>query len=201
MRWVWWLGFGVIGAGGVYLAWRSIAAAQASVPAGGGVPVSSSVFPPVAPSGAALDAISGQGVRSVSPAGIVAIQGHEGLNLTAYPDAGGYSIGYGHFGASAGETISQSQADDFFAADLQNVEAAINDHVTVPLDQGQYDALADFVFNVGAGAFAGSTLLRLLNSGDYAGAAGQFQAWKYSGGQVVASLVARRTDETQEFDG
>jgi lysozyme len=44
----------------------------------------------------------------------------------------------------------------------------------VPLQQGQYDAIADFIYNEGVAHFAGSTLLQKLNAGDYAGAAGEF---------------------------
>lgn len=55
------------------------------------------------------------------------------------------------------------------------------------------------VFNVGSGNFATSTMLKLLNAGDYAGAAAQFDRWDYSAGVQVAGLLSRRQDETQEF--
>ena len=69
----------------------------------------------------------------------------------------------------------------------------------VPLTQGEFDALTDFVFNCGCGAFAGSTMLRLLNAGDYQSAAGQFDLWDHAGGQVVAGLLRRREAETREL--
>lgn len=204
MEWGRVLFWGALVAGGGYLAYRAISSASAAALPGSAA-VSTLSFPPAAPAAATVDAVAGQGVNSVSDAGAWAIKLHETgdgqARLTAYPDASGYSIGFGHFGATAGETISADQAEQLFEADLQTAESAIAAHVTVALDQGQYDALADFVFNVGAGAFASSTLLRLLNAGDYAGAAGQFSQWKYSGGQVVAALVQRRADETGEFDG
>ena len=63
----------------------------------------------------------------------------------------------------------------------------------------EFDALVDFAFNCGCGAFAGSTLLKLLNAGDYPGAAAQFDVWDHASGKVVAGLLRRREAETQEF--
>ena len=53
--------------------------------------------------------------------------------------------------------------------------------------------------NAGQGNFANSTMLRLLNSGDYDGAAAQFDRWSYAGGQQIAGLLRRRPAETAEF--
>ncbi|WP_322092905.1 glycoside hydrolase family protein [Paraburkholderia bannensis] len=54
-------------------------------------------------------------------------------------------------------------------------------------------------YNICVGAFGSSTLLRLLNSGDRAGAAAQFAVWNKSGGVVVSGLAARRKRETDLF--
>jgi len=69
----------------------------------------------------------------------------------------------------------------------------------VAVTQDQYDALADFVFNVGIPHFASSTLLRLLNAGDYKGAQAEFARWTRSGSQVLTGLVTRRTAEANLF--
>jgi lysozyme len=74
----------------------------------------------------------------------------------------------------------------------------------VPLTQNQFDALVDFAYNAGAANLRSSTLLRLLNSGDYAGASGQFIRWNKatSNGQLIVlpGLTRRRTAEAQLFN-
>jgi lysozyme len=65
--------------------------------------------------------------------------------------------------------------------------------------QGQYDALVSFTYNEGAGRLQSSTLLKVLNAGDYAGAAGQFGVWVCGGGVKLPGLVARREAEAALF--
>jgi lysozyme len=67
------------------------------------------------------------------------------------------------------------------------------------ITQSQFDAMVDFCFNAGRGNFLQSTLLRKLNSGDFAGAAAQFALWVHAGGEVVAGLVRRRKAEADLF--
>jgi lysozyme len=43
-------------------------------------------------------------------------------------------------------------------------------------------------------------MLKLLNAGDYQGAAEQFDAWDHAGGKVVAGLLRRRQIETNDFE-
>lgn len=153
-----------------------------------------------------VDAItSALSAMGASQAGREAIEHLEGgMKLTAYPDppgSGRYSIGIGHAGAHAGQVITTAQGWQFFDDDIAAVEHTINDLVKVPLSQGQYDALADFIFNEGVGHFETSTLLKLLNAGDYAGAAAQLPRWDYAGGQVNEDLEARRAQDQQEFQG
>jgi lysozyme len=126
----------------------------------------------------------------------------EGCNLNAYQDqVGVWTIGYGHTGADVtpGLTITQDQAQDLLAQDVGKAAACVNNTVTVELSQDEYDALVDFVFNLGVGAFTGSTLLRDLNAGDISDAATQFDAWDHAGGNVVAGLLRRREAETALF--
>ena len=82
---------------------------------------------------------------------------------------------------------------------MDNAEAAINGRVTVPLTQPQFDALVSFVFNVGAGAFRKSTLLKKLNAGDYAEATAEFPRWVKGGGKTLPGLVVRRAAEMLLF--
>lgn len=137
-----------------------------------------------------------------SQSGLKMTEQFEACRLDAYQDMKGiWTVGYGHTGPDVypGLSITALQAEQFLLNDIQSAVNCVNSLVTVALTQGQFDALTDFVFNCGCGAFAGSTMLRLLNAGDYQGAAGQFDLWDHAGGQVVAGLLRRREAETQEF--
>ena len=137
-----------------------------------------------------------------SKTGLALTERFEGCRLEAYRDvAGVLTIGYGHTGPDVyeGQTCTQQQAMAWLILDTQTAVQAVNDLVQIQLNQGEFDALVDFVFNLGIGAFARSTLLRLLNADDIAGAADQFALWDHAGGQVVAGLLRRRLAEKQEF--
>jgi lysozyme len=140
---------------------------------------------------------------SYSPRGLALTKSHEGCKLTAYHDAvGRLTIGWGHTGPEVipGLVWTQQQADEALASDASKAASSVNGLVTVPLNQNQFDALVDFVFNLGAGRLQNSTLLRLLNAGDYSGAALQFKRWIYGGSVVLDGLVARRADEMALFN-
>jgi lysozyme len=126
----------------------------------------------------------------------------EGCSLTAYQDSAGYwTLGYGHrTGVTQGMTCTQAQAETWLMEDLQWAVSVVQNQVLVPLTQGEFDALVDFVFNAGSGNFASSTMLRMLNAGNFAGAADQFARWDLAGGQVVAGLLRRRVAEEGEFN-
>lgn len=132
------------------------------------------------------------------------IKKHEGLRLKAYPDpaSGGvpWTIGWGHTrNVHKGDTCTEAEAEHFIDEDMGDAFACIDHSVTVPLDYRQRDALCSFVFNVGCGAFQKSTLLRLLNAGDYTGAAAQFPRWNKAAGKVMPGLVKRRGEERALF--
>ncbi|MCY1340603.1 Lysozyme RrrD [compost metagenome] len=137
-----------------------------------------------------------------SDTGLALIQDFEGLRLTAYRDSVGVlTIGYGHTGAdvTSGLTIDRAEAERLLRDDLHDAEKAIGTLVRVPLSQGQFDALASFVFNLGSGNLQCSTLLRKLNAKDYAGAADEFPRWNKAGGKVLAGLTRRRAAERALF--
>jgi lysozyme len=138
----------------------------------------------------------------LSPAGEALIKSFEKLDLTAYQDQGGvWTIGWGHTPATDGQICTVDQAESWFLADTAGACRAVNTFVDVAMAQGQFDALVSFVFNVGAGNFHGSTLLRLLNGGDMAGAADQFLVWNKIGGAISDGLSRRRTAERAMFLG
>jgi lysozyme len=141
-------------------------------------------------------------VFSYSPLGLAMTKSFEGLRLTAYTDvAGVWTIGYGHTGPEvhAGLVWTQAEADAGLLFDMAEDVACVNRAVTVAITQNKFDALADFAFNAGRGAFLLSTLLRLLNAGDIAGAGAQFGLWVHAGGVVEPGLVRRRKAEATMF--
>ena len=136
--------------------------------------------------------------------GLALTESSEGVRLSAYQDSVGvWTIGYGHTkGVSAGMTCSLPQAEQWLLQDVQECVDHINQDVTVKLTQGQFDALVDFSFNLGIGALERSTLLKMVNAGDFSGAAKQFPLWDKAGGKVVEGLFKRReADETMFCEG
>lgn len=136
--------------------------------------------------------------------GIALTEHFEGCELRAYPDPGTgnipWTIGYGHTkGVRQGMVCSQAQAEQWLLEDVASAEDSINRVVKVPLTQASFDALVDFTFNVGIGRLITSTLLKKLNSGDYAGAADEFKKWDIAGGKVMSGLLARRLAEAGMF--
>lgn len=138
-----------------------------------------------------------------SDAGLGMITRLEGEVLRVYKDPVGIpTIGVGHVvrpGESFPNGITKEESRELLRKDVAIAEDAVNDAVKVPLSQDQFDALVSFTFNVGTGALRKSTLLRLLNQGDYQGAADQFPKWRMAGGKVLQGLVNRRKAERQTF--
>lgn len=136
-------------------------------------------------------------------AGFKLTETFEGLSLTSYWDSTGkvWTIGYGHTGREiiGGLTWTQAMCEDALAKDIFFAERVVNNLVTVSLNQHQFDALVDFVYNAGAGNFAKSTLLALVNKGDFAGADLEFTRWVYSGNRILGGLVTRRKGEAELF--
>jgi len=133
------------------------------------------------------------------------IQGEEGLSLKAYEDHG-LAIGYGSHvpGIDGDTTCTQIQALFWLIQKLDEICKGINNLVNVSLAQCQFDALCSFCYNLGVGAFEGSTMLRLLNEGAYGLAAAEFPRWDKihdDQGNVVVSadLRTRRLKEQAMF--
>ena len=145
-------------------------------------------------------------VTQLSLAGIDLIGNFEGLKLQAYHDSAGVcTIGYGTTVYPNGVPVqpndqcSIEQARSFMHHDLARFEKAVSSSVKVPLTQNQFDALVSLTYNIGAGAFKNSTLLKLLNQGDYVGASHQFDVWIKARGQTLQGLVNRRAVEKAYF--
>jgi lysozyme len=138
---------------------------------------------------------------SYSQQGLALTEKFEGCRLSAYQDSVGvWTIGYGHTkGVKEGATCTLEEAQQWLQEDVEMAVKDVNQHLEVDVNQGEFDAMVDFTFNLGCGAFNGSTLLRLVNSGDLANAANEFEKWDHAGGKVVAGLLRRRLAEKEEF--
>jgi lysozyme len=144
--------------------------------------------------------------------GLDLIKSFEGLRLKAYLDVKGVpTIGYGHThgitqaDVDKGRTCTESQADQWLREDIESAEDAILRHVDVALRQCEHEALVSLIFNIGAAAFATSTLRTKLNEGDKLGAACEFTRWNkvtLKGKKTpLDSQTARRTRELAHFLG
>jgi lysozyme len=137
----------------------------------------------------------------LSPEGVEFIQQWEGCKLSSYLDTGDvWTVGYGHTeGVYPGMTISQEDATALLMEDIFPAESAVNQYVSVEINQHQVDALISFVFNVGVSAFKNSTLLKLINQGDYLRAADELLRWCYDNGTKIQGLANRREAERELF--
>ena len=135
--------------------------------------------------------------------GLALIKKFEGLELEAYKCAAGvWTIGYGHTkDVQPGDVWSESHADHMLEVELEEFEAYINDNVTAPLSQNQFDALVSWVYNLGPANLKASTMLKVLNSGDYEGVPAQIKRWNKAGGKVLEGLIRRRKAEALLFVG
>lgn len=133
------------------------------------------------------------------------IKASEGFRPSTYLDVNGMpTIGYGHclvHPESFPNGIDEPQATRLLLADVLDAEKAVLRMVKVPLTQGQFDALVDFVYNLGSGRLHGSTLLADINAGRLDEAAEQILLWDHVGKEENPGLKARRQAEYELFTG
>ena len=117
-----------------------------------------------------------------------------------------WTIGYGAIWGLDGKRVTEDhpdideeQANQLLKRDVRNSEVAVLRQIKVTLDDGQFDALCSFVFNLGSGSLQSSTLKRKINRGDYIGAADEFPRWVYAGGRKLKGLIKRRNHERLMF--
>jgi lysozyme len=154
----------------------------------------------------------------ISENGLELLKQWEGFKLEVYKDSAGLpTIGVGHLITKSEQAsgnivingspiayaggLTDQQVLDLLAQDVAPAEKAVNGGVKAGLNQNQFDALVSFTFNVGAGAFTSSTLLKVLNQGQYDAVPDQLRRWTRAGGQVVQGLVNRRENEIKLWNG
>ena len=127
----------------------------------------------------------------MSAKGLARLSAEEGLRLKPYEDSAGHAtIGVGHLihhgpVTAADNTrfagFTRAAALALLARDVRARELFVDDVVKVALNQNEFDALVSLVFNIGTGAFKGSTVLRRLNAGNRRGAADAILMWTVGG--------------------
>ncbi|QHD66809.1 glycoside hydrolase family protein [Sphingobium yanoikuyae] len=137
--------------------------------------------------------------------GLGLIRQFEGCRLSAYlcpakvPTIGWGFTTWNGKKVQLGQKITQAEADAALIKGYDAYEAQVRALVKVPVSANQLGALVSFAFNVGVGALRSSTLLKMLNAGNYAGAAQQFARWDKASGRVLAGLTKRRAAEAALF--
>lgn len=137
--------------------------------------------------------------RRINEEGLALIKEYEGLHLTPYRCPGRvWTIGYGHTRTvRAGMVLTPGEAERLLQEDLRAAERAVSRLVSVPLGANQFASLVCFVFNVGAGNFENSTLLKLLNRGWYEQVPAQLSRWNKAQGETLGGLARRRAAEAR----
>ncbi len=129
----------------------------------------------------------------------------EGFSPVVYRcPAGLATIGYGHVltpGEQLEQPMTEAKAHQLLRQDVSIAEHAVIRLISVPLTQGQFDALVSFTFNLGAGALQRSTLRRVINRGDHAAVPTQLMRWVYAAGRILPGLIARRQAESRLYQG
>jgi len=139
----------------------------------------------------------------ISAEGLALIKKFEGCELEAYQDAVGvWTIGYGHIkGVKEGMSITKQQAEEMLLEELIEYENYVLEAVNHQLDQCMFDALVSWTYNLGPSNLNASTMLKVLNAGDYDGVPEQIKRWNKAGGKVLTGLVRRREAEALLFEG
>lgn len=161
----------------------------------------------------------------INAAGLKMIKDYEGLRLSSYPDPASpqakalrdknykgvdpktlsgdpWTIGYGSTGKDIGPNMTWTleQAEARLRQHVTEFELGVERLIKVPVNENQFSALVCFAYNIGVGALGKSTLMKLLNAGDYKGAGDQLLVWNKAGGAVMPGLTKRREAERALFN-
>ena len=139
-----------------------------------------------------------------SPAAVGVIKHFEGYSPMLYKDAAGYdTIGFAHL-IKPGEKIQQpllgEAAERLLQQDITPKVAAVNARVSVPLFQGQFDAVLSWTYNLGEGALKSSTMLKQINAARHDEVPAQMKRWNRAGGTVLKGLERRREAEAALYE-
>ena len=138
---------------------------------------------------------------TISQEGIALIKRFEGCELKSYRcSAGVPTIGYGSTkGVSMDMEITQERAEALLIEDISDFEEEVNKCVKVPLTQNQFDALVAWTFNLGGPNLRNSTMLKVLNEGEYEKVPSEMKRWNKAAGKTLDGLIRRREAESLLF--
>lgn len=123
----------------------------------------------------------------------------EGRSLVAYVDPVGIPTiceGYTH-GVKLDDIATPERCDALTEQEVRKALAVVDGSTPGQLPDGARVALTSFVYNVGPGAYGGSTLLRRLRAGDLKAACNELPRWVHAGGKKLRGLERRREAERQ----
>lgn len=142
----------------------------------------------------------------ISDNGLKLTTDSEALRLVPYNDERGFAtVGWGHLirrgpVQASDQPITEAQSLEYLKTDMLTAETTVNVLVNPQLNQNQFDAIVDFVFNVGSGNFAKSSVLSGLNAGNFVDAMIGLKRWDEASGVVLAGLILRRSAEIELFN-
>ena len=139
----------------------------------------------------------------ISTEGIALIKKFEGCKLESYKCAAGvWTIGYGSTKLITQDmSITQDEAEKLLIKDIAEFEEFVLEASEMPLSQHQFDALVSWTFNLGPSNLRASTMLKVLNKGEYEDVPAQIKRWNKAGGKVLDGLIRRREAEALLFAG
>ena len=146
-------------------------------------------------------------MRHLTDDGLALIKRFESFAPEIYICPGGWpTIGYGHV-VRDGErsrfvdSIDEATAEELLRRDLETAERAVLRLIRVPLEDGRFDALCSFAFNLGSGALQRSTLRRKVSCEEHDAVPSEFRRWIWAGGRRLKGLVRRREAEAVLYAG
>ena len=145
----------------------------------------------------------GENKMQISTEGISLIKKFEGCELESYKCAAGvWTIGFGStHNIEEGMNISKDRAEELLLEDIAEFEESVLESVDMPMSQHQFDALVSWTFNLGPSNLKASTMLKVLNNGNYEDVPEQIKRWNKAGGKVLDGLIRRREAEALLFSG
>lgn len=144
-------------------------------------------------------------MRPVPQVGLDLIRRSESLRLAPYLDSAGIpTIGWGAIRGPTGARVTMAdppitaeQAEAMLERDIARDCGRVEPLCPVSLTDGQYAALCDFAFNLGAGALQRASFRQALLRRDYAAVPVGLRKYVFAGGIKTAGLVYRREREAQ----
>ena len=151
--------------------------------------------------------VAGDVMRHITDRGLDLIRRFEGFSPTIYICPAGWpTIGFGHVVRECEREQFETGIDEDAGAALLRRDVGVSERavlrlIRVPLDDGQFDALVSFTFNLGAGALQRSTLRRKVNREEHGAVPAEFRRWVWASGQKLTGLERRREAEASLYVG